>query len=95
MQRKLEPPEPRSSTTTLTIPNVDARLKERLRLRAVRHGRSMEAELRDTLRRMLANEGTRETNLAEAVRRHIAPLGGVELEPHPPVPVGGPPTFDR
>ncbi len=75
--------------------NVVARLKERLRLRAVRHGRSMEAELRDTLRRTLASEGTRETNLALAVRRHIAPLGGVELEPHPRVPVGEPPAFDR
>jgi plasmid stability protein len=68
LQRKLEPPEPLSSTTTLTISNVVARLKERLRLRAVRHGRSMEAELRDTLRRTLANEGTRETNLAERVK---------------------------
>ncbi len=35
-----------------------------------------------------------EPNLAEAIRRRFAPLGGVDLEPHPPVPTGPPPSFD-
>jgi hypothetical protein len=35
--------------TTLTICNVDAAIKERLRVRAAPNGRSMEAELRQIL----------------------------------------------
>ncbi len=80
--------------TTLTIRNVDAALKERLRLRAARHGRSMEAELRSILHGALDEDEDRTPNLAEAIRRRFAPLGGVELEPHPPVPAGEPPAFD-
>jgi plasmid stability protein len=82
-----------SGSATLTIRNVDPRLKETLRLRAARHGRSMEAELRAILDQVLGPEVPRETNLAEAIRRRFAPLGGVELEPHPPVPVRDPPEF--
>jgi plasmid stability protein len=85
----------RQSTTTLTIRNVDVRLKEKLRLRAARHGHSMEAELRDILRQALATGETRETNLAEAIRKRMAPLGGVELEPLPPEPVREPPDFGQ
>jgi plasmid stability protein len=81
--------------TTLTIRNVDAALKERLRVRAARNGRSMEAELRQILSDTLAPDSGREPNLAEAIRRRFAPLEGVDLDPHPPVPVGAPPEFDR
>jgi plasmid stability protein len=84
-----------SRGATLTIRNVDARLKEALRVRATRRGHSMEAELRDILRRALAADEPRETNLAEAIRRRLAPLGGVELEPHPPVLDDEPPSFER
>ena len=66
---------------TLTIRNVDTAVKERLRIRAARHGQSMEERTAP--------------NLAEAIRRRFAPLGGVDLEPHPPVPIGDPPSFDR
>jgi antitoxin FitA len=85
----------RTSKTTLTIRNVDRALREQLRRRAARHGQSMEAELRQLLRETLAAERSTEGNLAEAIRRRFAPLGGVDLEPHPPVPVGDPPTFGR
>jgi antitoxin FitA len=81
--------------TTLTIRNVDAAIKERLRVRAARNGRSMEAELRQILNDTLAPESGREPNLAEAIRRRFAPLGGVDLDPHPRVPVGEPPKFDE
>ena len=81
--------------TTLTIRNVDAAMKERLRVRAARNGRSMEAELRQILSDTLAPESAREPNLAEAIRRRFAPLGGIDLDPHPRVPVGQPPEFDR
>ena len=81
--------------TTLTIRKVDSAVKERLRIRAARHGQSMEAELRSILNEALDRDDDRGTsNLAEAIRRRFAPLGGVELEPHPPVPVGEPAAFD-
>ena len=79
--------------TTLTIRNVDPALKERLRVRAAHHGHSMEAELRDIVSAALAGEDNRETNLADAIRRRFAPLGGVELPPHPPQAIGEPPLF--
>ncbi|HET7879371.1 MAG TPA: Arc family DNA-binding protein [Acetobacteraceae bacterium] len=79
---------------TLTVRKIGAGLKEQLRIRAARHGRSMEAEVRAILEKALAQEN--ETgNLADAIRRRFAPLGGVELEPHPPVPIDEPPSFDR
>ena len=59
--------------TTLTIRNVDAAIKERLRVSAARNGRSMEAELRQILSDTLAPESSREPNLAEAIRRRFAP----------------------
>ncbi len=78
----------------LTIRNIDSRVKERLRLRAARHGRSMEAELRTILSDALAGDREEgEQNLADAIRRRFAPLGGVDLEAHPPVPIGEPPDL--
>jgi plasmid stability protein len=79
---------------TLTIRNIDAALKERLRRRAARHGRSMEAELRSIVNSVLSGDDDREPDLAEAIRRRFAPLGGVELEPHPPIAEREPPSFD-
>jgi plasmid stability protein len=82
--------------STLTIRNVEPTVKERLRVRAARNGRSMEAELRQILSDTVGREPDRELNLAEAIRRRFQPFGGVDdLEPHPPVPVGEPPRFDR
>ena len=80
---------------TLTIRNVDAAVKERLRLRAARHGRSMEAEARRILSEAVASDGDQpEPNLAEAIRRRFAPLGGVDLELPPREFVDEPPSFD-
>ena len=83
--------------STLTIRNIDASVKERLRVRAARNGRSMEAELRSILRDALLREGGGpEPDLAEAIRRRFAPLGGADdVETHPPVPVGEAVSFDR
>jgi hypothetical protein len=57
----------------------------------------MEAELRQILKDELGAERQHpEPNLAEAIRRRFLPLGGAdEIEPHPPVPVGDPPQFER
>jgi antitoxin FitA len=88
--------DPETWMTTLTIRNVDPALKEELRVRAARHGRSMEAELRHILKEALGGEKRAEPNLAEAIRRRFLPLGGAdELEPHVPVPVRDPPRFDQ
>jgi plasmid stability protein len=83
--------------TTLTIRNIDPEIKERLRVRAARNGRSMESELRHLIEHAVADHGhLPEPNLAEAIRRRFLPLGGAdELEPHPPVPVGPPPAMGR
>ncbi|HEY6988543.1 MAG TPA: hypothetical protein VH369_09165 [Bryobacteraceae bacterium] len=54
-------------------------MKTRLRLRAARHGRSMEEEARQILKTGLAAEGGGQTNLAESIRRHMEPVGGMEL----------------
>jgi plasmid stability protein len=80
---------------TLTIRNVDTTVREQLRVRAARNGRSMESELRHILNEALATTRDRDPDLAEAIRRRFAPLGGLEdLEPHPPVEVAEPPVFD-
>lgn len=81
-------------TTSLTIRNVDPAVKERLRMRAASHGHSMEAELRSILTDALKPHPEPAPNLAEAIRRRFAPLGGVELEEHPSVTIRPPPTFD-
>ena len=82
-----------SQTTTLTIRNVPATAKERLRVRAAVHGRSMEAELRAILNAALDSETDHTVNLAEAIRRRFAPFGGVELVDAPQELVGDPPEF--
>lgn len=79
---------------TLTIRNVDTAARERLRLRAARHGRSMEAELRIILHEALDKADEPQPNLADAIRRRFASLGGVELDVHPSVPIGEPPLFE-
>ena len=69
---------------TLTIRNIDPAIKERLRVRAAGHGRSMEAELRAILNETVETGSSEQINLAEAIRRRFAPFGGVDdLEVHP------------
>lgn len=79
------------SAPYIMIRNIDPALKQALRVRAARHGRSMEAEARQILKEVLGEEA--EMNLAEAIRHRVAPLGGIELEPHPSEPIGEPPDL--
>jgi len=65
--------------TSITIRNIGDDVKQRLRVRAAEHGRSMEAEAREILRRSMAEE-VPPRDLAAAIRARIAPLGGIELE---------------
>ena len=82
--------------TTLTIRNVDAALKERLRVRAAQHGQSMEAELRQILQSALTEPASPpEPNLYERIRARFAPFGGVDdLEVPPRELARDPPRFD-
>lgn len=79
---------------TLTIRNLDAGLKERLRVRAARHGHSMEAEVRDILQDTLKEPERPESNLYQRIRARFAPLGGVDLDLPPREPASDPPRFD-
>lgn len=78
----------------LTIRKIDPAVKERLRVRAAQHGRSMEEEARRILGEACAAEPPPPKNAYEAIRRHFEPLGGVELELPPRGPWREPPTFD-
>jgi plasmid stability protein len=53
----------------------------------------MEEEARQILKAGLTPEASKEPNLAEAIRRHIAPLGGVTLALLPRRPMRQPPKF--
>jgi len=64
---------------TLTIRKLDETLKARLRISAARHGRSMEMEAREILREGLFAKEAATRNLVEGIRRHITPVGGVDL----------------
>ena len=62
---------------SITIRNLEDEIKQRLRVRAAEHGRSMEEEARDILRRVMG-EGAPPRNLAAAIRARVAPAS------HPP-----------
>jgi plasmid stability protein len=79
---------------SITIRRLDESVKARLRIRAARHGRSMEEEARQVLTAAVKQKPKRPLNLAEAIRRRIAPLGGVELEIPPREPMRPPPKFE-
>jgi plasmid stability protein len=79
---------------SITIRNLDQTTKVRLRLRAARHDRSMEEEARDILRTSLCEEPGPSCDLATAIRRRLAPLGGVELPALERDPIREPPAFD-
>ncbi len=64
---------------TLTIRDLDEALRASLRVRAARHGRSMEAEVREILRAALAVPADDE-GLGSRVRQRFASIGGVELD---------------
>jgi plasmid stability protein len=80
---------------TLTIRNLDQAVKERLRIRAAEHGRSMEAEARRILQTALGESPrASERSLYERIHARFAALGGVDLELPPRTPVREPPRFD-
>ena len=65
---------------SITIRNLEADTKRKLRIRAAMKGRSMEQEAREILKSALSLTSKRKANLAERIREIFGPLGGVELE---------------
>ncbi|HET9898446.1 MAG TPA: Arc family DNA-binding protein [Streptosporangiaceae bacterium] len=63
----------------VSIRGLDDRVKERIRLRAARHGRSMEAEMRAILTDAVSEPGE-DRGLFGALLERFGTLGGVELE---------------
>ena len=80
---------------SITIRDLDDRTKERLRVRAARRQRSMEEEARHTLREAVAVEAVPVDDLAAAIQRRFAALGGVELEVAVREPIRPPPKLQR
>jgi plasmid stability protein len=68
------------SMATLTIRQLDEKIKTRLRVRAAHHGRSMEEEAREILRSALTASSPVKGNLAEAIHRRFLAFGGLEFE---------------
>ena len=64
---------------SITVRNLNDRLKRKLRKRAAGNGRSMEQEVRDILRAALEEEAQAK-NLGTAFHEVFKPFGGVELE---------------
>jgi antitoxin FitA len=79
---------------SITIRDIDERLKARLRVQAAHHGHSMEEEAREILRAALSSGRSRQGSLVDAIRARMAPLGGVELEIAPREVIREPQSLD-
>jgi antitoxin FitA len=64
---------------SMTIRDLDDRLKAKLRLRAARNNRSMEEEVRAILKTALVSDSGVPKSLVKAIRARVEPLGGMEL----------------
>ena len=68
-------------STTLTIRNLALPVKQRLRVFAANHGRSMEAEAREILTKAMAEAGFEPLELAREMQRRIAAVRGTWKKP--------------
>ena len=79
---------------SITVRNLDDDVKTRLRMRAARHGRSMEEEARLILAEAVERETVPAKGLGTIIHELFKPYGGVELELPPREPAREPPRFD-
>jgi plasmid stability protein len=76
---------------SITIRKLEETTKRKLKIRAAMHGRSMEQEAREILKKALKGTSSKTgTSLAEAIQRRFAPFGGVDLETFPRGPIREP-----
>lgn len=64
----------------ISVRDLNEDVAARLKVRAARHGRSMEAEVRAILTESLAGGEDDRQNLGQVIRERFAELGGVELD---------------
>lgn len=76
---------------SITIRQLEESIKRKLRIRAARHGRSMEQEARELLKVALNQPEQQPRPLAQAIPRRFARFGGVELKIPPREPIPDPP----
>lgn len=77
---------------SITIRNLEEDIKQRLRVRAAEHGRSMEEEAREILRRVMTEDSS-PRNLAAAIRARVARSARVDLDLPAREPMREPPRF--
>jgi antitoxin FitA len=76
------------------IRRLDAATKNRLRMRAARHGRSMEEEARAILKAELARPEHSGEPLGDRIHAIFAAIGGWEMPEISRDPMREPPTFE-
>ncbi|HXE64078.1 MAG TPA: hypothetical protein VN519_11095 [Bryobacteraceae bacterium] len=67
---------------SIIIRGLEDHVKQRLRLRAAAHGRSMESEARELLKTGLDSRIETGKEFLASIRALVEPFGGVELEPY-------------
>jgi plasmid stability protein len=80
---------------SITIRNLDAHTKARLRVRAAHRQRSMEEEARNILRTALEQDDAAPRDLAAAIGARFRPLGGLDLDIPPREPMRKPPPVGK
>jgi plasmid stability protein len=81
--------------SSITVRNLDESVKNSLRVRAARHGWSMEQEVRQILQQTVAPEQAGQISFAERVNRRFAGLQAGSL-PIPPRQIARtPPELDQ
>jgi plasmid stability protein len=72
---------------SMTIRDLDDRLKQRLRIQAARNDRSMEEEARAILKAALTGNAGSARSLYKSIRSRIEPLGSIDLAAEPREPI--------
>ena len=78
---------------SMMIRNLDDRVKEKIRVRAAKNGRSMEEEARRLLASAIDQPPKEEVGLGTSIRRRFAKYGLDKLELPPRQSVRPPPKF--
>ncbi len=63
---------------TLTIRNLDDKIRDFLRQQAAKHGRSMEAEVRFIIEQTVARQQTNPGEVARKIQKRFADIGGAD-----------------
>ena len=84
----------RPAVASITIRNLDDDIKQRLRVRAAEHGRSMEEEARDILRQVMGDAAS-PRDLAAAIRARVSRGARIDLDLPAREPMRDPPQLGR